>query len=335
MSLASPEPAPAPPARVLLIAPRFFGYEAEIVAEFERQGTYVDLLPDRPFDSPFLKAATRYRPSLTQPAADRFFDAQLQRLARGDYSLILVVQGESVSAQTLRRMRAHFPRAHIVFYTWDSLGNKPFAVAKLPLYDQCFSFDPADAARYGMRSRPLFFTRGFERPTPGTFRFDISFIGTIHSDRYLVVRSVAARLPPGTRSDWYLYLQAPWMYWARRIFTRQLEGASRGEFRFQPLARPTVQDIYFASRSILDVEHPRQHGLTMRTIETLGSGTKLITTNAAVREYDFFDPRNICVIDRADPRIDPDFLETPYKAVPAEFYERYRLRRWVSDVCAP
>lgn len=334
MNPGSPMPAQQPSRRVLLIAPRFFGYETEIVEEFQHQDADVDLLPDRPFDSPLLKAATRYHPALTSPAADRFFDAQLQRLARGGYDLILVVQGESVSAQTLLRMRAHFPRARLVFYTWDSLGNKPFAVAKLSHYDQCLSFDPADAARYGMRSRPLFFTRGFERPIPSGFRVDISFIGTIHSDRYRVVRRIAARLPPGTRADWYLYVQAPWMYWARRIFTRQLDGSNRAEFRFKPLARTSVQDIYFASRSILDVEHPKQHGLTMRTIETMGSGTKLITTNAAVREYDFFDPRNICIIDRSDPWIGADFFETPYQAVPSEVYARYKLSRWVEDVCA-
>lgn len=334
MSSSSSISAPQQYTRVLLIAPRFFGYETEIVEEFKRQGARVDLLPDRPFNSPVLKAATRYHPTLTRHVADRFFDAQLQRLARGGYDLILVVQGESVSAQTLLRMRAHFPRARLVFYTWDSLDNKPFAVAKLSHYDQCLSFDPADAVRYGMRSRPLFFTRGFECPLPSGFRFDISFIGTIHSDRYQVVRKISGRLPPATRTAWYLYVQAPWMYWARRIFTSQLDGASRGEFRFQPLARTLVQDIYFASKSILDIEHPNQHGLTMRTIETLGTGTKLVTTNAAVSEYDFFNSRNICVIDRSNPQIATEFFETPYEAVPTEVYERYKLSRWVRDVCA-
>jgi hypothetical protein len=52
------------PRRVVLIVSRFFGYELEIAEELKRQGSQVDLLPDRPFDSALLKAATRVRPQL-------------------------------------------------------------------------------------------------------------------------------------------------------------------------------------------------------------------------------------------------------------------------------
>jgi hypothetical protein len=321
------------PRRLLLIAPRFFGYDLEIAEEFRRRGAQVDLLPDRPFDSALLKAATRVLPQLTRPAADRFFGDQLERFARGAYDMILVIQGESLSVRSLRRMRASFPQASVAFYTWDSLDNKPSARAKLPLYDRCLSFDPADAARYGMQTRPLFFTPDLERQYTSDFRFDISFVGTIHSDRYRVVRHIADRLPPGARAELYLYVQAPWMYWGRRLFTPTVAGSRRAEFDFEPLSKEAVRDIFFASKAILDVEHPKQRGLTMRTIETVGSGTKLVTTNKSVREYDFYNPRNICIIDRAHPRVGPEFLETPYEPVPPAVYQRYRLSQWVKDVC--
>ena len=320
--------------QALLIAPRYFGYEQDIADELHRQGAQVDLLPDRPFESPFLKAATRFRPELTRSAADRFFAKRLEQLARREYQTILVVQGESISACTLSALRIAYPRARMVFYTWDSLENKPFARANLRHYDQCLSFDPVDARRHGMRARPLFFSRGFERPMPGHFEYDISFVGTIHSDRYRVVRRVADTLLPAARAHWYLYMQAPWMYSARKLLTRTVAGSRRDDFRFQSLSKSAVQQIFFDSKAVLDVEHPKQTGLTMRTIETVGSGTKLVTTNAAVREYDFYNANNICVVDRTDPRIDPSFLETPYSAVPTHIYQRYRLSQWVKDTCS-
>ena len=80
------------------------------------------------------------------------------------------------------------------------------------------------------------------------------------------------------------------------------------EFMFATLPISAVNDIFMSSRAVLDVTHPRQCGLTMRTLETLGASKKLVTTNTAVRGYDFYDPTNIAVIDRRSPIIDPDFL---------------------------
>ncbi len=319
--------------RALLVAPRFFGYEREIRDQLASDGWAVDMLPDRPFDSSALKAVTRVYPALTAPAANRYYVAQLRQLAATRYDLILVVQGESISEPTLRMLRTEFPDARMVFYTWDSISNKPYSSRQLPLYDECFSFDPADARHYGVRFRPLFFTPGFERTAPARFDLDISFVGTIHSDRYRIVQRVARQVPDATRACWYLYLQAPWMYAARKVFTRTIDGATRAEFRFVPLARDTVQGIFLNSRAVLDIEHPKQLGLTMRTIEALGSQTKLVTTNAAVRDYDFFDPDNIAVVDRAAPRIPPGFLSDPYRPVAAAIHERYRLATWVREVC--
>jgi hypothetical protein len=319
--------------RALLVAPRFFGYEDEIRAQMASDGWQVDMLPDRPFDAALLKAVARVAPMLTAPAANRFYAREIERLAAGRYDLVLVVQGEGIFEPTLRLLRAAYPTARLVFYTWDSLANKPRSKKQLRLYDECFSFDEADAARWRIRFRPLFFTPGFERTAPAELAYDISFVGTIHSDRYRIIRDIARQLEDPSRAFWYLYLQAPWMYAVRKYLTQTVAGAARSEFRFAPLQRAQVQGIFLNSRAILDIEHPGQRGLTMRTLEALGSQTKLITTNATASAYDFYDPRNIAIIDRREPRIPPGFLSTPFHPVPEAVHDRYRLASWVRDVC--
>jgi hypothetical protein len=319
--------------RALLVAPRFFGYESEIRSQMQAGGWDVDMLPDRPFDASALKAVARVSPTLTMPAANGFYARELQRLAVARYDLILVIQGECIFEQTLRMLRTAYPAARLVFYTWDSLSNKPRSKKQLPLYDECLSFDQADATRWNMRFRPLFFTPGFERTAPPDPKWDISFVGTIHSDRYRIVQAIAAQLADPSRACWYLYLQAPWMYTTRKVFTRTIAGSSRTDFRFAPLSRAQVQEIFLNSRALLDIEHPAQRGLTMRTVEALGGQTKLVTTNDTVSGYDFFDPANIAVIDRKAPRIPAGFLTTPFRPVPEAVLARYRLASWVRDVC--
>lgn len=319
--------------RVLLIAPRFFGYEHEIAAELSRSGREVDLLPDRPFNSPLMKAVLRFRPELGgHRACERFFAQRMEELGRNDYSTILVIQGEGVTSNTLMNLRKSYPRAKLVFYTWDSIENKPFSKRNLSLYDRCSTFDPVDAKKYGMCFRPLFYTDGFDRPADMAYTYDLSFIGTVHSDRYRIVHALLSQLPPDTRTFVYLYLQAPWMFDLRRIFTNTVEGAKRKDFRFVPLSKDVVQATFFGSRTVLDIEHANQRGATMRTMEALGSKRKMVTTNATLRDYDFYNTVNIQIIDRKAPRLDQEFLLTPYQAVPEEIRQKNSIRQWIQEV---
>ena len=320
--------------RALLIAPRFFGYEHEIAAELTNFGHEVDLLPDRPFNSGLMKAMTRFRPELgIYRACDRFFEQCMEDLGRGNYSTILVIQGEGITANTLRRFRKAYPRARLVFYTWDSIENKPFSKRNLPLYDHCATFDPLDAKKYGIYFRPLFYTNGFDQPTDPAYTYDLSFIGTVHSDRYRIVRALLEQLPSDTRTFVYLYLQAPWMYDLRRLFTNTVDGAKREDFNFAPLSKEVVQATFFGSRAVIDIEHVNQHGATMRTMEALGSKRKMVTTNVTLRDYDFYNPLNIQIIDRNAPCLKKEFLRTPYQAVPEEIRRKYSISQWIREVC--
>lgn len=318
--------------RVLFLAPRFFGYEREIVAELERRGAIVDHLNDRPFDSPLMAAVTRFWPAAVMRAASRLYAARLAELGHPDYDLVLVINGQTLTTETLLGWRQRWPRASFVLYMWDSFGNRAHALANMRHFDRCLSFDRNDAARHGLVFRPLFFVPGFERSSPADPRHDISFVGTMHSDRYAVLSAVRRALPAAGQAFWYLFLQAPWVYWAYRVLKPGFRRAAIAEFRFQPLSKPQVQEIFAQSRAILDIEHPLQTGLTMRTLETLGARKKLVTTNAGIRDYDFYVPENICIIDRQRPVIPPDFFRAPYREVAPAVYQRYRLAGWMDDV---
>jgi hypothetical protein len=319
--------------KILFIGPQFFGYEQDIANELRRQGAEVDFLPDRPFTSPVMKAVTRFRREWILPLADRYFMDSVEAFGRGYYDLIFAVQGEGLSVKTLSILRTLFPKARLVWYLWDSLRNKKSLVPNISAFDECHTFDAADAKSYGMNFRPLFFSSGFSRDTTQYFKYHLSFIGTAHSDRFSIVSNMIASLPEQTNCYWYLYLQAPWVFWAQKLGNPAYRGASITDFRFDPLSKQEVQSVFFDSLAILDIEHPRQTGLTMRTFETMGAGKKLITTNALVKETDFYNQDNILVIERDSvPHIPDAFLRTPYIPPTDAIYQKYSLKGWLSDV---
>ena len=322
-------------AHALLITPQFFGYEQEIELALINFGFKVDLLPDRPFNSPFMKAVLRFRPELVggDRTCDHFFAQHIEGLEQNKYSIIIVIQGEGISVNILNRLRSLYPQAKMVFYLWDSIENKPFTQRKLSFFDYCSTFDPVDAKRYGLNFRPLFYSNRFDRSADTAYTYDLSFIGTMHSDRYKVVHAILNQLQPDARTFVYLYLQASWMYDFRRIFTNTINGAKREDFQFTPLDKAAVQAIFFSSGAVLDIEHPNQRGATMRTIEALGSRRKLVTTNETLYDYDFYNPLNIQIVDRQVPRLDRNFLQSPYQPIPEEIRRKYSISEWISEIC--
>lgn len=317
--------------RILFLAPCFFGYERDIRGEIERRGAVVDWMPDRPFNTPLMTALTKLKTELVQPAANRLYDRLLDQFGATSYDYILVVNGQTLSHTMLARLRSRFKNAHVILYMWDSIDNRRSVVKNLTLFDSVFSFDPQCAQSHGMIFRPLFYSKGFEQPVVD-FEYQISFIGTAHTDRYAVVSELKKGLAPDINAFWYLYLQAPWVFHYYRATDPLVRRAKREEFQFKPIDKGMVQSVFARSRSILDIEHPKQRGLTMRTFETMGAGKKLITTNKLIENYDFFASGNVCVVDRKLPRLTKGFLETPFVSYPDDILYRYSLAGWVDEV---
>ena len=319
--------------RVLYVAPRFFGYDGDIADEMERRGAEVVRLYDRPFAKPVMTAVTKLAPGAIAWAARPLYRQTLEKEST-PFDLVFVINGQTLSGSILGDLRRHSPRATFILYLWDALSNRGSVVPLLGRYDHVFGFDRTDAAQYGFRYRPLFFTPVFDKPHAEPERYGISFIGTAHTDRAAIVHAVDGSLPPDVARYWYLYLQAPWVrryYTARSAAFRRVPATM---FRYDPMPKEAIVRVFRQSRAILDIEHPLQRGLTMRTFETLAAGKKLITTNPHVREEDFYNGSNVLVVSRKSVAVPPDFLQQPFEPLPAPTRRRYALAGWLDEILA-
>jgi len=317
--------------RILFVCPRFFSYENEIAEELRARGAHVDLLFDRPFRSPLFHLAARTWRSAVLPVTDRYYRKRIRGFGKRSYDHVFVVNGQTLSRGLAAEWREQYPDARFTLYMWDSLANRRGALDLLPLFDRAFSFEPS-ARRHGFRLRPLFFSWAYADGSREAADLAISFIGTAHTDRYPIVRRVDAALPPGLARFWYLYLKARWVLSAMRVTRRTHAHAKPEEFEFEPLTRDQSTAIFWRSRAILDIEHPRQEGLTMRTFEALGAGKKLVTTNRNIVDYELYDPARILLIDRADPQVPLEFLATDADPLPHRWREIYSIGGWVDEI---
>lgn len=67
-------------------------------------------------------------------------------------------------------------------------------------------------------------------------------------------------------------------------------------------------------------------------MEALGAKRKLITTNSDVEFYDFYNPTNILIVDRNNPVINTEFLNSEYSELPDEIYEKYSINSWIEKL---
>jgi hypothetical protein len=319
--------------RVLLVCPPVFSYHLSIAAELKALGFDVTWWDDRGSTSSLYKAGLRLMPDTVAKQSQRSFQARLAQLEVEAVTRVLIVKGEGMSVDFLRLLRHRLPSATFSLYFWDSVDNARRAQVIAPLFDRVATFDPVDAASLGWTYRPLF-ARAESIVQPcidEAAEYDWCFIGTIHSDRFRIVQRLR-RANPDLRSFFFGFAPSRMLMAARHMSDWSLWKASRASISTRAMPADRVSAIARASRAMVDIEHPRQRGLTMRTIETLLSGRKLITTNQRVLDSDLFDPSRVQVISRESPQVPRMFLDTPFKPIEECVTSRYTLRRWISDL---
>ncbi|MFV0624655.1 hypothetical protein ACBY01_11685 [Sphingomonas sp. ac-8] len=314
--------------RILLIGIGFYDYEAAIAAEFRALGAEVRVENEQPPELRGWLAPLRRRVKSDDGAAtSRHLHAMRERARTiGKLDHVVVIKGTRLDEAFLRGLRADNPGVRLTAYHWDSMARFPELLRRQALFDRVLTFDHADAAANpDFVLRPLFFRPELAVPASAT-TIDISFVGWLHHDRLRQVEQVRAQADTlRLTSDFYLSTGG-WTATKLRLKRRGQGVHSRA----QPFDRYVATSL--ASRGILDLPHPQQTGLTMRAIEAIGAGRKLITTGVDIRRYDFYQPENIAIIDPVVPQLDPAFLGAPMALVDPAIIERYSLRGWALDV---
>lgn len=99
----------------------------------------------------------------------------------------------------------------------------------------------------------------------------------------------------------------------------------KSAFTTDSLTVEGVASVYGKSKAVIDSPQSGQRGLTMRTLEVLGSNRKLITTNGDIVNYDFYDPANIFV--SIGGSVPPSsFFEEGYRSLPGNVVDSYSIR---------
>lgn len=318
---------------VLLIAPKFMNYEVEIVNKLQNLGANVFYYNQRSVTSPIGRAASKKIPNFFKYHNINHYKKIFDEIPFVP-DVILIIQADMLEKESVEEFRTRWPNVQINLYLWDNLANVKGVEKKLSWFDNAFSFDDADSkSNTNLTFLPLFFIDKFYGNVKNNLEYDLTFVGTVHSDRYKVLSEVERCMSAlGKKMYMFKYLQARWVYWFYWFMKPEFRKAKRNEFAYQTMNFQDIERVINASFAVLDIQHPKQSGLTIRTIEMIGMGKKLITTNQSIKNYPFYNEDNILVIDRNNIQIPKRFFETDFKIIDKDIIDDLKIESWLKKV---
>jgi hypothetical protein len=320
---------------VLLISPETFSYSKLIKSELNDQGFSVVHWNSRLNESSLYKICLRVSPVITKKYSEYFYIKRIYSEDIKKFQYVLVIKADGLTEKVIIELKKKYSNAKFALYLWDSIKNLKGIKKIAKQFEYISTFDPIDSKLMGWKYRPLFSSIKIENLNHSSeciYKYDLCFIGTNHSDRLSVINKILDKYRDKYEMYLYIFFQKEWILFVKKFLSKDVRLSDNKILHDNALHYSECMEIICNSRAILDIEHPNQRGLTMRTIEALTSNRKIITTNPTILDSDLFCHSRVEIINRQDPRIRDGFIFEDFTPIPLEILDRYTVKRWFADI---
>ena len=230
---------------------------------------------------------------------------------RGFFDQVLVIRPDKLQKTALQFLRKNC--AEVNTFLFDGIENFKNQKLLLGYFDTVYSYDKNDAEKYNLKFLTNFiFDDQIEKPKLSQKVFNISSF----DKRFKILVKLAEELKKNNIS--YRFI----------VKKNRKKSHSLVEIIDNCMSLKDVKELIASSEILVDIQKENQSGLSFRVFESLGYSKKLITNNQAIVHYDFYDKRNIYVINGDNFSIPKDFFESEYKKVCPKILENYKLDNW-------
>ncbi|GAA5095976.1 hypothetical protein GCM10023210_29290 [Chryseobacterium ginsengisoli] len=320
--------------KILFLSVSFFKYEKAIAKRLSEIGAEVDFYDERPSNSNLSKGIIRLNKGFYHLKINNYYNHILDEIKGKKYDYFFLIKGEAIPTFFLEKIKENNPEMEMIYYNFDPLTEYPNLISNLKYFDKKFTFEYNDSVKFNIGFRPLFYLDEYKDLKQNSHPdYDIVFIGSAHTDRYIVgenIRTIADKL--NLKSYFYYYAMGRIAFRLKKIIDKNLKQFDINKVSFDKLNHQQIIDFYKKTKSVLDINKPFQNGLTIRTFEVLASGRKLITTNSDIKNYPFYCPNNILVIDRENIQVDPDFFNTDFKEMDKDVLYKMSLDSFIECI---
>ncbi len=243
------------------------------------------------------------------------YEEMMRQIGNTPYDITIIIRPDvfhDIHLEALRKISKKF-----IAYYHDSINNIRRKKDVIRYFDTIFSYEKKDVRDYGFEfiSNFIYFD-GYRENGPLK-----ESIFCVMSDDYRVsTLERLARFMKKQKRDFKFFVKC------KHKKEGMLITCMHNRMSSQETNVHLKEAGYFADIH----KYKCQHGLTFRVFEALGYRKKIITTNRDIRNYDFYNPNNIFIIEDVENiDIPQSFFETPYEEIPVEIYNHYTVKEWV------
>lgn len=302
--------------RILFFGLDYHTYTRSIIAEMKGLGasvTYVDIQPRNLF---FKIVRTAARP-LYEKYLVLHHAAAIRASKAVAYDKVVFLQAHQVSLENLYRLREVQKAAEFTLYNWDALTTHDYR-PQAPFFDRVLTFDRCDAEEHGYGYLPLFCQRSMQglrrdRAQSGT----LFMVGNIvKPQRYAAIEAFRAYCTE-QGLVFRQYLKITPVVWSQLMRA----GIRPKGVRLRPIGHNDFREMIETTLGVFDIANNAQSGQTMRMMENLCAGKKIVTNNTWVKREPFYSPDRIHIFDGLNFTGVSDFLCDPLIDSVADFSE--------------
>ena len=316
--------------KICVISFDFWGYDAHIVEALKEKGIEANHIKigavsyenfgerlTNLFSKVFLDKNLKYQ------KRQKFVIEQLDKLGHQDQ--ILVLNADTFDHSTLEYMKKSTNR--FITFLYDNLDRFPVQ-DKLHFFDKIYSFDDKDIEKHGFERLTNYNYLPFlskEKQNPSE---DALYITSYDKKRIKQLDILSQKFEElRLKFDLYVIGKKSWKNQLMKPFSK-----NKIVFTRKRINHENLTEFYKRTKVILDLMRENQYGLSFRVFEAMALEKKIITDNEKIKNYDFYNPNNILVLNKDFSNITKEFFETPYQSLPEEIYKKYTLEKWVERV---
>lgn len=297
--------------KILIINQFYMSNPEEIIQNYDV--TYILLYKNI---SAFLKPFRFMHQFLNLPFFHIWFRKNIELLVKGYDIIILHDAPAKQNNYFIKKITQSVDiNTRLYLYYWNKIDS--LEQLKLNSKWKILSFDWQDSKDQNLLYVGGFFDAGLQNASNSKNDFDVMFIG-LNKGRFDDIRKIESALKERGIITMFKLVSNKYLFSSK--YSR-------------PKSYNDVLDLVSKSKSILDITKKGQMGLTLRPYEAIFFQKKLITNNTQIRSYDFYDNRNIFVLD-GDVNFDElkKFLNSEFIDYSEKKRSQYSISAWLERI---
>lgn len=312
--------------KITIVAFDLWGFNQKIVDHLQTDGHDVTFIDSNKIKYKYKNKWDRIKNFFSKNLLNKnikkeFLNIKLNELIRDlpkqDY--ILIVNPDHFRLEIVQLLKTKTER--YIAYNYDSLERNPLPPNSKDLFHKIYSFDIFDVQKNNhlhLLTNFIYTEKDFDtKPKNKAF-----MILSKSEDRERILSKIADIFDKKNISNYEFIVANP----AVKDVNKNIVLTE------QHIKLDQVLDKVKNAEILIDLVRKNQSGLSFRFFEAMAYHKKIITNNASVVHYDFYDSRNILILEDSFDTIDEEFLQSPYVPIPEEIYNKYTMKSFVNTL---